>query len=55
MPSFGHPLVKIGGALERGTDPQQHGLIEGAADQLHADRQAGAGEAAGIDSDGRPR
>ena len=36
---LGYPLVIVGGALERGADPQQHGLIEGAADQLHADRK----------------
>ena len=30
---LGHPLVEIGRALERGADPQQHGFIEGAADQ----------------------
>ena len=27
--------------LERGADPEQHGLIEGSANDLHADRQAG--------------
>ena len=41
MRSFGHLLVIVGGALERRADPQQPGLVEGAADQLHADRQAG--------------
>jgi len=33
------PGVKIGCALERGADPQQHGLIERTADQLHSDRK----------------
>ena len=37
---FWHPLVEIGGALERRADPDQHGFIERTADQLHADRQA---------------
>jgi len=28
----------VGGALECGPDPQQHGFVKGAADQLQADR-----------------
>ena len=38
--ALGTLLVIIRGALERRADPHQPGLIEGAADQLHADRQA---------------
>src|SRR6516225_10730085 len=35
-----HPLVDIGRTLERGADPKQQGLAEGAANQLQADWQA---------------
>src|SRR3974390_2795512 len=40
-----HPVVEIGGALECRADPQQPGFLERAADQLHADRKAGARKA----------
>ena len=45
MTELRHPVVEVGRALERRADGQQGRLIEGAADQLHADRKAALGEA----------
>ena len=56
--------MEVGGALERGADPQQHGFIERTADQLHRNGQTAAREACGkrergqaeiIDRAGKPR
>ena len=44
---FGHPVVEIGGALERRADTNQHGFIERTADELHAHRQAVVGKTRG--------